>query len=128
MTIKHENTIKKMFDAWTRLSPDEIVDFFVDDAVFHNVPLEPAIGKAAILKTIHDLLGGLLKDVTRIKIDILRTCSDERIVFDERIDSFELKGKWVSLPVVGIFEMTGDGKIKAWRDYFDLETFLKQTR
>jgi hypothetical protein len=29
-----------------------------------------------------------------------------------RIDSFELKGKWVSLPVVGIFEIRGDGRLR----------------
>jgi hypothetical protein len=39
MAVEHENTIKKMFDAWTRLSADEVLDFFADDAVFHNVPL-----------------------------------------------------------------------------------------
>ena len=128
MAVEYENTIKKMFDTWTRLSAEEILDFFADGAIFHNVPLEPAVGKTAILKTIQELLSGLLKDVTRIKIDVLHTCSNHGIVFDERIESFELNGKWVSLPVVGIFEMTGDGKIKAWRDYFDLEMFLKQTR
>jgi ketosteroid isomerase-like protein len=53
MAVEYENTIKKMFDARTRSSAEEILDFFADDAVFHNVPLdvEPPVGKAAILKT-----------------------------------------------------------------------------
>jgi limonene-1,2-epoxide hydrolase len=29
------------------------------------------------------------------------------------------------LPVAGVFEVR-DGKIAAWRDYFDLATFTKQ--
>jgi hypothetical protein len=34
MAVEYENTIKKMFDAWTRLSADKILDFFANDAVF----------------------------------------------------------------------------------------------
>ncbi|MEC7368353.1 MAG: limonene-1,2-epoxide hydrolase family protein [Pseudomonadota bacterium] len=30
----------------------------------------------------------------------------------------------VDLPCFGVFEMEG-GKIKVWRDYFDLGTFMK---
>jgi limonene-1,2-epoxide hydrolase len=30
----------------------------------------------------------------------------------------------VDLPCLGVFEMTG-GKIKEWRDYFDLSTFMR---
>ncbi|MGH7931579.1 MAG: limonene-1,2-epoxide hydrolase family protein, partial [Candidatus Binataceae bacterium] len=48
--------------------------------------------------------------------------------FNERVDSFEANGKKVSLPVVGVFETTAAGKIKAWRDYFDMEMFAKQMR
>ena len=68
--------------------------------------------KRRFLKPVHQLLSRLLKDVTRVKIDVLHTCSNDGIVFDGRIDSFELKGKWVSLPVVGIFEIRGDGRLR----------------
>jgi len=30
--------------------------------------------------------------------------------------------------VAGVFEITDAVKIKAWRDYFDLETYMKQIR
>jgi limonene-1,2-epoxide hydrolase len=123
-----ESTIKEFFEAWSRLNVDHIMDFFADDAVFHNIPLEPATGKEAIRKTINELLNGLLRGVTQIKIEVVHTVSNGEFVFDERVDSFELNGKWVSLPVVGVFEMTQSGKIGAWRDYFDLETFINQTR
>ena len=32
---------------------------------------------------------------------------------------FEVGGKKIELPVMGVFEIT-DGKIAAWRDYFDM--------
>jgi limonene-1,2-epoxide hydrolase len=126
MATEPESTLKELFAAWSRLNVDQIIDFFTDDAVFHNIPLEPATGKDAIRKAIDGLLTGLLKGVTEIKIEVLCTVSSSGLVFDERVDSFELNGKWVSLPVVGVFELTPSGKIRAWRDYFDLEMFMKQ--
>ena len=33
--------------------------------------------------------------------------------------------RWLELPVAGIFELR-DGLIARWRDYFDLETIMKQ--
>ena len=37
-----------------------------------------------------------------------------------------MNGKRIELPVMGAFEVTADGKISAWRDYFDMATFSKQ--
>ena len=45
MATEPESTIKEFFEAWSRLNVDHIMDFFTDDAVFHNIPLEPAAGK-----------------------------------------------------------------------------------
>ena len=58
----------------------------------------------------------------------LHTVSNGALVFNERIDSFETNGKRVALPVAGVFEITPAGKVKAWRDYFDLESFNRQLR
>jgi limonene-1,2-epoxide hydrolase len=49
------------------------------------------------------------------------------VVFNERIDVFQMGGKKVELPVAGVFVVT-NGKISAWRDYFDLASFTKQTQ
>jgi limonene-1,2-epoxide hydrolase len=125
---RSESTLKEFFEAWSRLNVDQIMDFLTDEAVFHNIPLEPATGKDSIRKTINGLFSGLLQGITQIKIEVLCTVSSGGIVFDERVDSFELNGKWLSLPVVGVFEMAPSGKIRARRDYFDLEMFRKQIR
>jgi len=47
-------------------------------------------------------------------------------VLTERIDRFTIGGKRVELPVMGAFEVASDGKICAWRDYFDMQQFMKQ--
>ena len=44
------------------------------------------------------------------------------IVIAERLDRTEAGDKSVDLPCTGVFEMK-DGKIKVWRDYFDMATF-----
>jgi len=36
-------------------------------------------------------------------------------------------GKPVNLPCCGVFEMQ-DGKIKVWRDYFDMGTYVSALR
>ncbi len=43
----------------------------------------------------------------------------------ERTDRFQIGEKWLELPVMGSFELA-DGKITAWRDYFDMAQFQSQ--
>ena len=43
----------------------------------------------------------------------------------ERVDHFKLPNKSFALPVMGTFEVS-DGKIKAWRDYFDMNQFTSR--
>jgi len=47
--------------------------------------------------------------------------------FDSRVDTITTKsGKKADVPVAGMFELDDTGKIKVWRDYFDLATFTRQ--
>ena len=48
------------------------------------------------------------------------------VVFTERVDRFEMAGKKIELPVAGVFEIE-DGKINAWRNYFDTAAWTSQT-
>ena len=43
----------------------------------------------------------------------------------ERVDAFRLSDKSFELLVMGAFEVS-DGKINAWRDYFDMNQFTSQ--
>jgi limonene-1,2-epoxide hydrolase len=124
MSNEAENVVSEFCKAWARLNPDQIMDFFTEDAVYHNIPLKPATGKAAIRKTIE----GLLKGTTWLEFKILHTASSGNLVFNERVDSFEVNGRRMSLPVTGVFETAANGKIKAWRDYFDMKMFTDQMK
>ena len=49
------------------------------------------------------------------------------LVYTERLDHFWLKdGPKITLAILGVFEFDAAGKIKAWRDYFDLKSWLDQ--
>jgi limonene-1,2-epoxide hydrolase len=57
---------------------------------------------------------------------VLSIAENGNKVLTERLDNFDLAGgKKLSVPVMGTFEIE-NGKIKAWRDYFDLATFTSQ--
>ena len=124
MSNEAEGVVSEFCKAWARLNLDQIMDFFTEDAVYHNIPMKPATGKPAIRKTIEQLLKG----TTWLEFKILHSASSGNLVFNERIDSFEVNGKRMSLPVVGVFETAPNGKINAWRDYFDMKMFTDQMK
>jgi limonene-1,2-epoxide hydrolase len=124
MAVNCEKVVSDLFAAWTRLDTDGIMSYFAEDAEWDNVPMSPAKGKAAI----REMTQGFLKDTDKFSVKILRTVHEGNVVFNERVDSIVMKnGKKADIPVAGMFELNDAGKIKVWRDYFDLGTFTKQT-
>ena len=122
MATDAEKVVTEFCNAWPRKNIDELLGYFTDDAVYHNIPLEPAKGKEAIRGFINTFLP-LAKS---LHFKVLKTASAGNVVFNERVDVFDLgNGKTISLPVAGVFEVSG-GKISAWRDYFDMATYTKQ--
>jgi limonene-1,2-epoxide hydrolase len=122
MASEAEKIVHDFCNVWPKCNLDEIMTFFTEDAVYHNIPMDPAKGKAAIRAVINTFLPAAKK----IEFKILKSAAAGNIVFNERVDIFDLKdGKHIALPVAGVFEVTG-GKISAWRDYFDLAMYTKQ--
>jgi limonene-1,2-epoxide hydrolase len=123
MAVNCEKVVSDLFAAWTRLDLDGIMSYFAEDAVWDNVPMSPAKGQAAIREMTH----GFLKDTDTFSAEIRRSVHDGNVVFNERVDTIVMKnGKKAAVPVAGMFELNDAGKIKVWRDYFDLATFTKQ--
>ncbi len=123
MAVNAEQVVSDLFAAWTRLDLDAIMSHFSEDGVWDNVPMSPAKGRAAI----REMTNGFLKDSASFSAKILRTVSVGNVVFNERVDTIKMKsGKTAAIPVAGMFEIDGAGKVKVWRDYFDLGTFTKQ--
>ncbi|TMA26984.1 MAG: limonene-1,2-epoxide hydrolase [Deltaproteobacteria bacterium] len=109
-------------NAVPRRNVEELVGFFSDDAVYHNIPIAPVKGRDAIAAT----LRGFLDPSTQAEFEVLSLAAAGNKVLTERIDRFTINGKQIALPVMGTFEVDAQGKISAWRDYFDLAQFTKQ--
>ena len=114
--------ITEFCNAIPRRNVDELVGFFSADAVYHNIPIAPVQGRDAIAAT----LRGFLDPSTNAEFEVLAIAGAGRTVLTERIDRFTINGKTIALPVMGTFEVDAQGKISAWRDYFDLAQFTKQ--
>ena len=116
------DVVTRFCDAWAKGDLDALMAFFSDDAVYHNIPVDPVQGRDAIRSTIE----GFTTGVESIEFRVDHIAADGNLVMTERVDLFSLPGKTISLPVMGAFEVTSDGKIRAWRDYFDMQQFTSQ--
>ncbi|HXH21696.1 MAG TPA: limonene-1,2-epoxide hydrolase family protein [Dehalococcoidia bacterium] len=114
-------TIRRFCDAFARRDPDELLTYFTEDAVYHNMPGPPVQGKAAIRAVLQRFLG----PAQSVEFVMLGIAADGNRVFTERLDRFVMGERTVELPVAGVFELDG-ALISAWRDYFDMATWTRQ--
>ena len=118
---KNMALISEFIQACTRADPDEFASYFTEDAVWWNSPWPPVKGRDAIRET---LRRGSQK-MAALPWEIRHLVADGNIVMTERVDHFLVNNKKVSVPCMGVFELQ-DGKIAAWRDYWDLKQFEAQ--
>ena len=112
--------VRRFCASWSTIDIPKILDFFTDDAVYHNMPVQPIQGKDAIKGVIEQFMAPF----ERADWEIKQIVAAGDIVLTERVDRF-IGEKTVELPVMGTFEIR-DGKIAAWRDYFDLAAWTSQ--
>lgn len=120
--MSNTNIVQDFIAAVCRNQKDEILAFFSDDARYHNIPLEPRIGKAEIWQEL-EIIQGQASDIEWPLHNIAEAANGN--VLTERTDRFKVNDKWVEIPVMGVFEIV-DGKITGWRDYFDLQMVSSQ--
>ncbi len=101
---------------------DAAVDLLTEDVSYENVPVTPVVGRDAVRSTV----AGFLGPVSAVEWPVLREVVVGNLVVNERLDRFRIGDGWLELPVAGFFEVTDDGLISRWRDYFDMTTYLNQ--
>jgi limonene-1,2-epoxide hydrolase len=117
-------TVKAFIACWNRLDVEGAMAMFDPDIVYHNMPVEPARGIAAVRKVIEGF-----PPFTGCEWIVHNVAANGNVVLTERTDRFRMPdGRWIALPVMGAFEVGGDGKITHWRDYFDMNQFMTQVR
>jgi limonene-1,2-epoxide hydrolase len=113
--------VRRFCAAWSDSDIDALLEYFADDAVYHNIPVAPVTGRDAIRATIE----GFTAAVDRIDFKVTNIAANGDVVMTERVDVFVTGERSIELPVMGTFEVAG-GRIAAWRDYFDLNQFMAQ--
>ncbi|OPX11606.1 limonene-1,2-epoxide hydrolase family protein [Mycobacterium sp. AT1] len=118
MTTEPAELVTEFCTLWAKPDLETILSYFTEDAVYHNIPMAPAEGLSAI----RDLLPMMLDGMEGIDFIVHRQITDGNLVMNERTDVMRrTNGGRLELPVMGTFEVR-DGRIAAWRDYFDLAT------
>jgi limonene-1,2-epoxide hydrolase len=112
--------VTKFIDLWEKDDgfTEAVNSFFRDDTVWENHGLLTTTGKQEALGFYHEF--SKATGMTGMKIDMLAIAEAGNKVLTERIDRIiDGEGREVmTVPVMGIFEIE-DGRIAAWRDYFD---------
>lgn len=117
---KNQDVIRAFIDTWPSLDVEKIVSYFTDDGIYHNMMIAPVQGRA----NLQNFISAFLTGWSETRWEILNIASSGNTVFAERVDRTNVGGKPVTLPCCGVFEME-NGKIKIWRDYFDMGTFTQ---
>src|SRR5262245_61898354 len=106
MSADNEKLVTDFCQAWSRLKVEEILGYLTDDCFYHNIPMEPCVGKEAVRKFVEPFL----KNAQSANFAIKYTTSAGNMVMNERVDRFVMGPKTIELPVAGVFEIR-NGKI-----------------
>jgi limonene-1,2-epoxide hydrolase len=110
-----EQVVRSFCDAFDGRDAESLRPYFTEDVVYHNIPLEPVVGIDATIAFIEGFFG-MCESMT---IETVHLAVTGDVVLTERIDTFTVGDVVAPLLVMGAFEVR-DGRISAWRDYFDL--------
>jgi limonene-1,2-epoxide hydrolase len=114
-----DETVKAFVAAWNALDETHIYGLLAEDVVYHNMPLAPVAGLAAVRAHL------AAWPVDECEWELLNIAACGEVVLTERIDRFRRGADRIVVPVMGAFEVR-DGRIVQWRDYFDLSALRPQ--
>jgi limonene-1,2-epoxide hydrolase len=121
--MSNSDIITDFCNCWASRDIDAIMDFFAEDAVYHNIPMDPAnVGR----EQIRGVINMFMADPDEVQFQVHHQAENaDGVVMNERTDTFRIGDHTIALRVMGVFELA-DGKIIAWRDYFDMNQYLSQ--
>lgn len=111
--------IRRIVDDWPRLTVEEWAEVCTDDVEYQNMPWRGVVtvGPAGIHQVLQQFVANY-----ETRFEVGPTGCDGANGFSERVEHFTPKpgteAEAFELPVLGVFEVR-DGKVSAWRDYFD---------
>ncbi|HEX5644533.1 MAG TPA: limonene-1,2-epoxide hydrolase family protein [Erythrobacter sp.] len=116
-------TVTAFIGHWNSGELEAMYAMCAEDVTWHNIPMDPIVGVAAMRAAV----AGFMGPVDRCEWEVHAIAANGNTVLTERTDAFILKdGRRAALPVMGTFELGTAGRIKAWRDYFDMGQFQRE--
>jgi limonene-1,2-epoxide hydrolase len=118
--------VEAFFEAIYRLDFDVAVEFFADDATYHDLPLptDPTVGKEAIRRKLDFMIAG---GVTSMDYEIRHIAEAGGAVLVERTETWHFpSGAAPTLRVMCTIELDDDGKITSWREYWNNDELMSQ--
>jgi limonene-1,2-epoxide hydrolase len=124
MSDSPELVIRRFFAAWAEPSADELGSFFHDDAVWIDGPQGARRGADAIKSE----LAAQLTAVGGTIVEVKTLLSEGATVMVEQVSHCSVQGTAVSAVVMAVFELDPEGRIKQWREAYDLKSMMDQIK
>ena len=116
-------TVEAFIGHWNACDIDAMMALCADGIVYHNIPMEPIAGTAAMRAMVEGFLG----DIERCDWQTHAIAANGNTVLTERTDAFNFKdGRRAAVRVMGTFDIDNDGRISGWRDYFDMAEMQRE--
>ncbi len=113
--------VRAYYAAWLRDDLDAVMALCTEDVTAVNVPIGPIHGRAAV----QEFFGKFARGMSQKRYEVARILESGDCAVVEGVENYVKNGKPVSLPYMSTF-MFRDGLICEWRDYFDVQTVLRQ--
>jgi limonene-1,2-epoxide hydrolase len=110
-----EQAVERLLMAYQRLDVNGMIDCFNEDAAYHAMSMESAVGKPAMRELWSHWVTSIFSEVT---CEVHRQLSDGNIVMHERTDRSTVGDRKLETPVAAVFDID-NGLITEWREYFD---------
>jgi uncharacterized protein (TIGR02246 family) len=124
MSDSPERLVRRFFAAWAEPNADELGGFFHDDTVWMDGPQGERRGADAIKSE----LAAQLMAVGGVMVEVKTLLSEGATVMVEQVSHSSIHGTPVSAVVMAVFELDLEGRIKQWREAYDLKSMLDQIK
>jgi limonene-1,2-epoxide hydrolase len=115
------DVVTRFCAAWKAGDAGALAEFLTEDASYQNMMDEPCTGR----ERIREAFASFFRLTPVIDFTIRSIAGAGGIVLTERVDvCTTTEGVTAHLPIAGVFEVR-DGRIAAWRDYYDTAQFRR---
>jgi limonene-1,2-epoxide hydrolase len=113
--VSEEEVVRQFCALVSKRDPNALRAVLDDQVQYHNIGMPASRGIEA---TLANLARQWENFSATYDFEIRNIATNGNTVLTERIDRVGPPGVSAAVPVMGVFEVR-DGKITAWRDYFD---------